>query len=226
MTLAWPDSERTALLVACALCFVTPTMANDGARLSALLAGMKSFQANFEQVVMNQFGEPLQTTTGTLHWQRPHRLRWETDDPYPQLVLADGKSLWVFDPDLEQVSVQPLAETMDGTPATFLAGTADDLSTHFDVRSDETSERGLQFVLTPRDEASLFGHLTLTFSAQNALAGLDIADHLDQRTRTTFHNARKNPTLPLALFTFEVPQGVDVIGEVPPAPPSGGAGSP
>ena len=225
MTFTWPRRWQAAPLAAWALGFAAPTMAADSARLAELLAGMSSFQANFEQVVMNQFGEPLQTTTGTLHWQRPHRLRWETDEPYPQLVLADGESLWVFDPDLEQVSVQPLAGSIDGTPAVFLAGTADDLATHFDVRADEAAEGQLRFVLTPHDEASVFHHMTLAFSAQNALAGLDIVDHLDQRTSTTFHDARKNPSLPPRLFTFEVPEGADLIGELPPTP-AGSADSP
>lgn len=205
--------------VALALCLAaSPARADDGARLASLLGGTTSFRADFTQVVLNRFGEPMQTTTGTLHWQRPHRVRWEVDEPYPQLVLADGHALWVFDPDLEQVSVRPLAETIAGTPAGFLAGSAEDLTRQFDVRSEAAeTPSATRFVLTPRDDASVFREIALALSPAGALTLLEIADHLDQRTRTSFTAAAKNPTLDAALFAFEIPPGVDVIGQVPAA---------
>lgn len=211
--------------VALALCLGAGAAgANDGARMAAMLGGLTSFRADFTQVLLNRFGEPMQTTTGTLHWQRPHRLRWEVDDPYPQLVLADGRALWVFDPDLEQVSVRPLAETIAGTPAGFLAGSPEGLAGQFDVRSEAGETPGaVRFVLTPRDEDSVFREITLALSQTGALTRLEITDHLDQRTRTSFTAAVENPALDDALFAFKVPPGVDVIGEVPvaeAAPPS------
>ena len=205
--------------VAFALCTAAgPAHANAGARLAALLDGVSTFRATFTQVVLNRRGEALQTTTGTLHWQRPHRLRWAVDEPYPQLVLADGQALWVFDPDLEQVTVRPLAETIAGTPASFLAGTAEHLTRQFDVSADAAEPDGTaRFVLTPRDDASVFREITLAIAPTGTLTFLEIADHLDQRTRTTFTAAAKNPPLDDALFTFDIPPGVDVIGEVPTA---------
>lgn len=206
---------RTA--IACALAAASAS-ADDGARLTELLNELTSFRADFEQVVLDRFGETLQATTGTLHWQRPHRLRWEVDAPYPQLILADGESLWVYDPDLEQVSVQPLAESLEGTPASFLAGTAEALASQFDVRAEASAEQSdVRYLLTPRDEASVFRDLTLAFSPTGVLTLLDMADHLGAHTRTTFTEAAKNPSLEAALFAFKVPDGVDVIGELPPA---------
>ena len=203
--------------IACALAAASAG-ADDGARLTELLNDLTSFRADFEQVVLDRFGETLQATTGTLHWQRPHRLRWEVDAPYPQLILADGESLWVYDPDLEQVSVQPLAESLEGTPASFLAGTAEALASQFDVRAEASAEQGDdRYLLTPRDEASVFRDLTLAFSPTGVLTLLDMADHLGAYTRTTFTEPAKNPSLEAALFAFKVPEGVDVIGELPPA---------
>lgn len=193
-----------------------PTAADDAAGLTALLNDLTSFRADFEQVVMDRFGETLQVTTGTLHWQRPHRLRWEVDEPYPQLILADGESLWVYDPDLEQVSVQPLAESLEGTPASFLAGAAEALSRAFDVHAVTSEEQpDVRYLLTPRDEASVFRDLTLAFAPNGVLTLLDMADHLGARTRTTFTDATKNPSLEAALFHFKAPDGVDVIGDLP-----------
>ena len=212
--------------IACALA-AAPASADDGARLTELLNELTSFRADFEQVVLDRFGETLQATTGTLHWQRPHRLRWEVDEPYPQLILADGDSLWVYDPDLEQVSVQPLAESLEGTPASFLAGTAEALAGQFDVRAEASAEQSdARYLLTPRDEASVFRDLTLAFSPTGVLTLLDMADHLGARTRTTFTKAAKNPSLEAALFAFKVPDGVDVIGELPPAGAAKGTPAP
>ena len=208
-----------ALGVAAGLVFAAPpAAADDAARLTARLDALTSFRARFEQTVQDRFGETLQVVTGTLHWQRPHRLRWEVDEPYPQLVLADGASLWVFDPDLEQVSVQSLAAAIEGTPASFLAGAAETLDRHFDV-SAEAGEDDLdeRFVLTPRDEASVLRNLTLAFAQDGALTTLDMADHLGAFTRTAFTDAAKNPALAEALFVFEIPEGVDVIGDRPPS---------
>ena len=199
----------------------TPAAADDAARLTALLDELTSFRARFEQTVQDRFGETLQVVTGTLHWQRPHRLRWEVDEPYPQLVLADGDSLWVFDPDLEQVSVQPLAAAIEGTPASFLAGAAETLDRQFDVAA-EAGEGAAdeRFVLTPRDEAAVLRNLTLAFAPDGVLTSLDMADHLGAFTRTTFTDAAKNPALTDSLFVFEMPEGVDVIGEPPPNAPA------
>ncbi len=190
--------------------------ADDGAQLAALLDRMVSFRAGFEQVVTSRFGEALQNTTGQMHLRRPNQLRWEVDEPYPQLVLADGQSLWVFDPDLNQASVQPLAAAIAGSPAMFLAGTAADLASHFVVRAVEPpATGGFRFRLEPRDSESVFRELMLSFSTAGVLTGLDIADHLDQFTRIVFTGMELNPTLEPGLFKFQAPEGVDIIEAAP-----------
>jgi len=203
--------------LALAMLLAAGVAADDGAELARLLDGMASYKGDFEQSVMNRFGEVMQVATGVMHVQRPGRLRWEVRDPYPQLVLADGRSLWVFDPDLEQVSVQPLRTAIAGSPAIFLTSAADvQVQAHYQVRRVEPpADAAARYVLEPRDPASLYRDLTLTFAADGALAGLDIVDHLDQVTRIAFADVAVNPPLAGRLFTFEIPDGVDVIGDVP-----------
>ena len=194
----------------------SPTAA-DGERLAALLDAMSSYRADFEQTVASQFGEVLQTATGTMHLERPGRLRWRVDEPYPQLVVADGEHVWIYDPDLEQVTVRPFEETVEGTPAMFLTDTGM-LEQNFRVRLDSpTGESVKRFVLSPRDpqSRSLFRTITLTFSAEGLLTQLDIVDDLDQKTRMVFRHGQANPVLESGLFEFEVPAGVDVIGNIP-----------
>ena len=207
-------ARRTA--AALALCgAVGVSAAGDGQALAALLDSMVSYRADFEQVVTGQFGEILQTATGTMHLKRPGRLRWDVDEPYPQLVVSDGEYVWVYDPDLEQATVQLLDETVEGTPMMFLTDTAV-LEKYFRVRK-ESAQSGQRFALSPRDpeSTSLFREITLAFSADGGLTGLDIVDDLGQKTAMVFRHGQVDPVLESRLFEFEVPAGVDVIGNLP-----------
>lgn len=210
-----PTMKSVAALVL--FCSAGVAADEDSRTLAALLDSMVSYRADFEQVVTGQFGEVLQTATGTMHLERPGRLRWQVDEPYPQLVVADGEYVWVYDPDLEQVTVQLFEETVQGTPMMFLTD-ATTLKENFQVRMTSTMEESSQrFALFPRDpeSTSLFREITLTLSAVGLLTGLDIVDDLDQKTAVVFRRGEANPVLESALFEFEVPAGVDVIGNLP-----------
>lgn len=191
------------------------TEANDAARLEALLAPLAAFAADFEQVVTDADGLALETSTGRMTLNRPGRLRWEVREPWPQLVLADGISLWVHEPDLEQVTVRPLAGALAGTPAMLLLEAPGSLVTHFAV----AGEGGGRFRLLPQDERSLFQALHLAFDADGADAAmaprsLVIVDHMNRTTHVRFANATTAPALTPELFEFEIPPGTDVIGEI------------
>lgn len=186
------------------------------AYLAELLGAMTSYRAEFTQTITSRFGDVLQETTGRIHLSRPNRLRWEVDEPFPQLVLADGQSVWDYDPDLAQASVQPLGDVIEGAPAVLLAGADTDLAAHFDVAAAAPpAVGGVRFVLTPRADDSVYRELVLTFSAGGVLTGLAIADHLDQHTEIAFANAERNVALEAALFAFGVPAGVELIGNLP-----------
>ena len=112
--------------------------------------------------------------------------------------------------------MQPLALAIEGSPATFLTGVTSDVTPHFAVQAVQPpTPDGSRFVLEPRDETSVFRDATLTFSPGGVLATLDIVDHLDQITRTAFVEAELNPALAPQLFEFQMPPGVDVVGDVP-----------
>lgn len=196
--------------------------------LERRLQAMTSFQADFEQTVLNRFGETLQTTSGRMYLERPGRLRWDVAAPYPQLVLADGESLWVHDPDLAQVTVQPLAEAVAGTPAAFLTGLpgmAPALARDFDVHVPPAPPDGRpRYALRPRDSSSVLREAVLAFGEDGLLRGIDIVDHLGQTTRIAFRAVALNPVLPSGLFEFEVPPEADVIGHVPASRPAGAGG--
>ena len=201
--------------------------AEDSERLVELLGAMSSYRAEFEQVVVGESGEVLQTSTGVMHLERPGKLRWRVDEPYPQLVVGNGEHVWIYDPDLLQVTVQPFASTVEGTPAVFLTDIAR-LEEDFRVETDgeaDTADR--HFVLRPRnpDPSSLFRRVTLTFSMDGVLIGLEVVDQLEQLTRMAFRDGELNPVLDSDLFEFDVPEGIDVIGNLPDSKGSGGVGT-
>ena len=206
-----------AIIVA-ALAAAAPT--DDSDALRELLAPMREYAAHFEQVVVDGRGRSLQTATGTMRLQRPGRFRWEVDEPYSQLVVADGTTVYVFDADLEQVTVQPLDETLQGTPARLLIGSMDALEATFIVVREEAAS----FTLHPRDEEALYRRIHLEFAPQPGVAeeaagallvGIVIVDHLDQETRVVFRNPTLRPESAPGVFDFHIPDDVDVIGDAP-----------
>lgn len=206
---------RTAL-VALLVVGVSAHAAQPSDRLRALLEPMARFGAEFEQVVVGANGRTLQLARGTVHVERPGRLRWEVVAPYPQLIVSDGMDLIVFDPDLEQATVRPLADAPRDTPGRLLTGELDELERLFDVADDSPTagagdeDQGDGFVLRPRGEDSLFDHIRLEFRGP-MLAGIDIVDHLDQLTRVRFRNQSLSPALDPGLFELVIPDGVDVL---------------
>lgn len=211
---------RTALVALVAV-GVSAHAAPPVDRLRALLEPMARFGAEFEQVVVGANGRTLQSARGTVHVERPGRLRWEVLTPYPQLIVSDGADLIVFDPDLKQATVRPLAAAPRDTPGRLLTGELDELDRLFDVADDAATagERageegeGDGFVLRPRGDDSLFDHIRLEFAGP-LLAGIDIVDHLDQLTRVRFRNQSLSPALEPGLFELVIPDGVDVLRDV------------
>ena len=214
------------VIVAAAVVAGAPTA--DSAALRELLAPMREYAAQFEQVVVDGRGRPLQTATGTMRLRRPGRFRWEVVSPYSQVVVTDGTTVYVFDADLKQVTVQPLDETLKGTPARLLIGSMDALESTFTVVKEEDGS----FTLHPRDEEALYRRIHLRFAPQPTystggqqeraeampvalLVGIVIVDHLDQETRVAFRNPTLRPAPAPGVFDFHIPDDVDVIGDVP-----------
>ena len=210
-----PVSRRVRMtLAALAVVAASAHAAPPADRLRELLEPMARFGAEFEQLVVGAGGRTLQSSRGTVHVARPGRLRWEVVAPYPQLIVSDGADLILFDPDLAQATVQPLAEAPRDTPGRLLTGELDELERLFDVAED-SGDTAEGFVLRPRGDDSLFDHIRLEFHGP-LLAGIDIVDHLDQRTRVRFRNQTLSPALGPGLFEFVIPDGVDVLRDAGP----------
>lgn len=172
-----------------------------------------SYTARFEQVVLDERGEPIQDSQGRLWIERPNRFRWNYETPYEQQIVADGERLWVYDKDLQQVTVRRLEGGLLDTPAVLLAGKGG-LEQQFEIR-DRGVEGGLAAVqLTPKRKESGFESVRIGFE-HGRLRQLEIRDSLGQTTRYVLHDAVENARIPGNRLQFEPPPGVDIVGEPP-----------
>lgn len=186
-------------------------MALDGgrARLDRFLAELTSFTATFEQQLFDEYGELLEASSGEVAIAKPGKFRWEYRDPYEQIIVSDGATLWVYDVDLEQVSVNPLANDNPESPASLLVGDID-VDRHY-VVSESPSVDGVAWVsLTPRAAQAQYSSVEIGFDA-DGLHGMRLADNLRQLTSITFGDIARNVEIAPGRFAFTPPPGVDVL---------------
>lgn len=179
-------------------------------RLASALGGYSTFQAAFTQVVADEQGRVMQETTGNLKAKRPGLFYWETDPPANQFIVSDGETVELYDPDLEQVTVQALDEQVSTTPALLLSGETEGLAETYEITEERYGDSTREYTLLPRSEDSLFVSLTLTFY-NGELQAMRLDDSLAQRTELEFGNVRVNEPVPDEAFELDYPDSVDVI---------------
>jgi len=180
--------------------------AEDIQQLRNLLQPISSLSAQFKQQVTDADGFQLQQSEGLFQVAQPNNLRWIVEQPMPQQVISNGLTLWLYDPDLEQVIVQPFDASIESTPAILFSGDLTRLDSAYFIRQLSPDV----FQLTPDQGGSLFSELQIIFVDQLP-ASISLTDSLEQVTRITFSDVRLNPSLPAALFEFEIPGDIDVI---------------
>jgi outer membrane lipoprotein carrier protein len=185
------------------------------ARVEAYLGSLKTLSAEFVQVVRNRDGQIVDRATGTLSLSRPDRFRWDYREPYVQTIVADGRKLWLYDSDLEQVTVRSLEAGLGSTPAMLLSGSGK-VGDSFVAGAVEGDGGWTWCRLQPKASASDFERVSLAFDARGELAAMELFDKLGQSTRIDFGNLRRNVALDARLFRFVPPKGADVIGQVAP----------
>ena len=185
------------------------------ARLDVFSKGMSSVSANFEQQVSDANGGKAKTSRGTLALKAPRLFRWDTSAPYKQLIVADGEKVWIYDPDLEQVTVRAQGSEEAHSPLTVLT----DLS-QLD-RDFSTSEQGehdgmLWLRLKSKDKEPQFEYADLGFD-HSGLASMTFKDSFGNGTQIHFSAWQRNAKLAPDMFKFVPPKGVDVVGDAAPA---------
>ena len=176
--------------------------------LQSKLNSMRTMSAQFNQIVKAKRTE-VSRSSGTMALERPGRFRWQTTEPMEQLIVADGNNMWVYDVDLEQVTVKKQDKGLGGTAALFLSGYDDTVAKDFDVASTAKGKT-THFNLKAKSSKENFQQIKLIFNQDN-LTGLELHDQLGQITYVTLNKIKANPKLAAQLFQFKPPKGTDVV---------------
>lgn len=178
--------------------------------LSEKLSNMQSLQANFVQRIYDHEGEMLQQASGQLQVKRPRKLYWQTLEPYEHILVTNGKLIWLYDIDLEQISRQPFTADLDKAPALLLSGAIDEISIHYNVIKLHDVDGLQQFQLIPKSGTGVFNKLVIGFR-NNVIARMILKDSFDQQTQIDFSQIKINVEIDDKLFEFVAPAGVDVL---------------
>lgn len=180
-------------------------------RLKAFIAGAKTAEADFTQTVADRNNRVTQQARGTMAFARPGKFRWDYREPYEQVIVGDGARLWLYDVDLDQVTVKPLGEVIAGTPAALLAGD-DAIEKYFSLKNAGESG-GLEWLeASPKSRDTTFDRIRMGFRG-DALVQMELFDTFGQRTTLKLSNFSRNPRIAPSRFVFTPPKGADVIGE-------------
>jgi outer membrane lipoprotein carrier protein len=177
--------------------------------LKGLLQQTTSGKARFAQIVVDKNLKELQKATGTMQFVRPGRFRWEYDKPYEQTIVGDGAKLWIYDKDLNQVTVRKLDKALGGSPAALLAG-SNEIEKVYDLTNLGVQE-GLDWLeAVPKSKDNTFERIRLGFS-HSGLEAMELRDQFAQTTVIKFAGIERNPKIAPEVFRFTPPKGADVI---------------
>lgn len=195
----------TAAAIAAGL--AAPVQASAVAQLKAFVSGSKTLSADFNQTVTNK--GKREEASGRLEIARPGKFRWEYTKPYAQLIVGDGKTLWIYDQDLAQVTRKAQGAALGSSPAALLAGNNEI------ERSYKLNEAGKQgdlewLAASPKKQDNTFSAIRMGFK-NNVLVEMQLTDSFGNDTRIVFSQQRQNAALPPARFAFAPPKGVDVV---------------
>ena len=187
--------------------------ASAGARddLAEFTNGLKGLDGRFTQQVFDANGKQKESSSGRVAMSAPRLFRWEYVKPYAQLIVADGTTVWVYDPDLQQATRRPQGAEEQDSPLAALIDPSR-LDKDF-VVTEAGDEDGLEWLqLTPRETAGAsFASARLGFG-DNGLARMQVVDSLGQRTLFSFNGWKRNPGFAKGTFRYVPGKGVDVVG--------------
>jgi outer membrane lipoprotein carrier protein len=180
-------------------------------RFKSFLSGTQTARADFEQRVYGREGKLTQQSQGSFVFSRPGRFRWTYGKPVDQVIVGDGERVWIYDRDLNQVTVRRLSTALGSTPAALLAGSSD-VEKAFHL-SDAGMRDGLEWLeAKPKDAEAGFERIRMGFGP-DGLDAMELTDNFGQTTRLRFSNLQRNPKVDPGEFRFEPPPGADVLGE-------------
>jgi outer membrane lipoprotein carrier protein len=181
------------------------------ARVDAFADGLHSLRGDFSQTVYDAHGNITDSSHGSLALQAPRLFRWQVAGPYKQLIVADGHKVWIYEPDLEQVTVHDQGTEEAHSPLTVLTDLSQ-LDSDF-TATDTGMHDGLEWLrLVSRSKEPQFEYAEIGFDATGPRR-MVFKDTLGSRTEIVFSGWQRNPSLPADTFTFVPPRGTDVVDD-------------
>jgi outer membrane lipoprotein carrier protein len=202
---------RFVFAIAVVAATAAPASATSLERFQSFIRSTQSAHADFEQKVYDRNNKPVQESKGSFSFVRPGKFRWTFSKPYAQLIVGDGEKVWVYDEDLNQVTVRKLSHALGATPAALISGSAD-VEQSF-VFTDAGERDGLQWLdAKPKEKDAGFERIRMGFGASGVDA-MELVDQFGQTTKLRFTNVQKNPKLDPGTFRFTPPKGADLLGQ-------------
>jgi outer membrane lipoprotein carrier protein len=189
----------------------SPVRADDASqRLEAALKKMDSLSTEFKQTLLDEDKNIVQQSRGTLALQRPGKFSWIYIEPFEQRIVGDGNELWVYDVELEQVTVKPMDAGISNAPIMILMKQSD-VTQQFDVI--EVGQRKFLYWVELQPHASdlEYSNIFIGLEDDNVRA-MELQDQFGQSTQIVFENMRLGVVHNPATFKFVPPAGVDVFG--------------
>lgn len=179
--------------------------------LKVFLTQTQTVKARFAQMVLDKNLKPLQQAQGVMQFSRPGKFRWDYQTPYEQVIVGDGSRLWIYDKDLNQVTVRKLDRALGSSPAALLSG-SNDLERDYKL-SNLGMDKGLDWLeALPKSRETVFERVRMGFG-KSGLEAMELRDQFGQTTVITFADVERNPRIAADVFRFTPPQGADVISE-------------
>jgi outer membrane lipoprotein carrier protein len=180
-------------------------------RMNAYFQNTQSAQADIQQTVFDKQGHKTQEVTGHMKIQKPSKFRWDYNKPYVQVIVGDGENVWLYDPELNQVTVRPFSKALGSSPAALLAG-GKEMERAFEIK-DVSRKGDLEWVVAvPKVNETGFERVFLGFK-EDALMEMELHDSFGNRTIIKFSQLERNMKIPASAFKFAPPSGADVLRE-------------
>lgn len=206
--------KKTSWVIAFLLVFNNSVASADDVpvkQLKTFLASAKSITANFKQTLINEAGDPFQTSSGQFYLQRPGKFRWDYTKPFKQQIISTSGKVTFYDVDLEQVTIKKLDESVGSTPALLLSGDVP-LEENYTIEKQGNEGSMVWVKLIPKSQDSTFKYVLIGLE-KGMLSGMQLNDNFGQLTRIYFSDLKLNQSIDTNLFEFHAPDGVDVFSE-------------
>ena len=179
--------------------------------LDNFLKNTRSIQTKFQQKLLDSKGFLLQQSAGDFILKRPGKFVWDYVLPYPQKIVSNGEKIWIYDSELEQVSVKKYEQVLTGAPVMLL-------DQYKNINEDYLVQERGQVVdqywvtLIPKNKTGDFREIQVGLK-NKLLKTMKLIDSFDQVTEIEFDHMQVNVSLSDSLFKFTAPQGTDVVGD-------------